>query len=465
MTDIRFGTDGWRAIIALDYTVDNVKRIADATAQWMLSKNMTKVVIGHDTRFGGSMFAETTAMVMAHHGIHVWLGKSFVSTPMISLGIVLLKTDMGIVITASHNPPSYNGFKLKSSYGGPTIPSDIAGVEEKIQSVIPTISKSFNEYVEDGTIKRVDLEDMYLKHIEAHFDLEAIRNSNIQLAYDAMYGAGQNIMKILFPDALLMHCDENPSFKGQAPEPIDKNLHMLSRTIKSSPHLNLGLAHDGDGDRIGMYDEDGNFVDSHHILLLLLLYLAEYKKMTGKVVITFSVTEKMKKMADHFGFETEITKIGFKYIAEIMINEDVLVGGEESGGLAVKGYIPERDGVWIGLMVMEFMAKTGKSVKELIQEVYSIVGPFSSDRDDLHIDNETKWAIIKKCEDGEITHIGSRPVVKTETIDGFKFYVADDEWIMVRPSGTEPVLRVYAQAKNAEATRKLLNEAHASLNG
>ncbi len=462
-TDIKFGTDGWRAIIAMDYTVDNVRRVADATARWMKSKNMKQVVIGYDTRFGGRLFAESTGVIMADHGIHVLMGKSFASTPMVSLGIVQTQSDMGIVITASHNPPSYNGFKLKSSYGGPTIPSDISAVESLIDNEIPVPKKSFQEHMDQGKIQTVDLEEMYLKHVESHFDLEAIRKSDIRLVYDAMYGAGQNVMKTLFPDALLLHCDENPSFRGQAPEPIDRNLHKLSSTIKSSPHLNLGLAHDGDADRIGMYDEDGNFVDSHHILLLLLLYLARYKKMTGKVVYTFSVTEKMKKMAEYFGFDTEVTKIGFKYIAEIMTTEDVIVGGEESGGLAVKGHIPERDGVWIGLLIMEFMAKTGKSLKGLIQEVYDIVGPFSSDRDDLHIDNDMKKAIILKCENGGITHIGNRPVVATETIDGFKFYVSDDEWIMVRPSGTEPVLRVYAQAKNNSATRQLLDEAHQSL--
>ena len=465
MTKIKFGTDGWRAIIAQDYTLDNVKRVSDATAKWMLSKGMSKVVIGYDTRFGGQMFAETTATVCADNGLKVLIGNKFVSTPMVSLGIVKTGSDMGIVITASHNPPSYNGFKLKSSFGGPTIPSEVTEVENMIKDEVPAIRGTFEDYVAKGKIEYVDLENIYLDHVENNFDLAAIKASDVNLAYDAMYGAGQDALKVLFPNALLMHCDNNPGFKGQAPEPIMRNLKDISNTIKNSPSLNLGLANDGDADRIGMFDEDGQFVDSHHLLLLLLYYLAEYKKMTGKVIITFSVTDKMARLAEHFGLDYEVTKIGFKYIAEIMTKEDVLVGGEESGGLAVKGHIPERDGIWMGLLIMEFMAKTGKSLKELIAEVYSIVGPFNCDRDDLHLSNEKKWAIISKCEKGEITHIGDRPVLKTEDIDGFKFIVSDDEWVMVRPSGTEPVLRVYAQAPDQEKVRALLDAAHITFEG
>ncbi len=463
MTKIKFGTDGWRAIIGRDYTEDNVRRVADATARWMVGKGMKKVVVGYDTRFGGKRFAEIASAVLASHNLEVIIGSSFVSTPMVSLGIVKTSADMGVVITASHNPPDYNGYKLKSVYGGPTIPRDIQEVENMILDSVPENIPSYDSLVQSGLIQSVDLEEIYLNHIRDHFDLDLINDSDIHLAYDAMFGAGQNIMRELFPSALLMHCDNNPGFKGQAPEPILRNLKDLSNTIKNSPTINLGIANDGDADRIGMFDEDGNFVDSHHLLLLLLYYLAKHKDMTGKVVVTFSVTDKMRKLADHFGFEFEVTKIGFKYIAEIMIEEDVIVGGEESGGLAVKGHIPERDGIWMGLLIMEFIAMTGKSIKELIHEIYEITGSFSFDRDDLHISNDEKWAIIDKCKNGEITHIGDKEILNTETIDGYKFFVSESEWIMVRPSGTEPVLRVYAQAPTATDVRDLLNAAHGSL--
>ncbi len=464
MTKIKFGTDGWRAIIAKEYTVDNVMRVAEGTAKWMKEQGYSKVVIGHDCRFGGEMFAEATAQIMGLYGIRVNLAKGFVSTPMVSLGVVKTKSDLGVVITASHNPPSYNGFKLKSSFGGPTIPKDIAAVEALVpethtQEKLPALDEMF----ENGLLNYIDLEDIYIKHVEDNFDMDAIRSSNVKLAYDAMYGAGMNAVKRLLPDAVLLHCDANPSFMGQAPEPIHRNLLELSNTIKNDSTIDLGLANDGDADRIGMYDEDGTFVDSHHLLLLLLLYMHKYKGFSGKVIITFSVTDKMKKMAEAFGLDITVTKIGFKYIAEIMISEDVVVGGEESGGLAVKGHIPERDGIWMGLLILEFMAKTGKSLKELIQEVYDMVGPFSFDRDDLHIDNDKKWAIMDKCKAGGYKAMGDFQVQKTENIDGYKFYFSDDQWVMIRPSGTEPVLRVYAQAENAAKVRELLDATHATL--
>ena len=465
MTKIKFGTDGWRAIIAKEYTVDNVMRVSAGAATWMKSSGYNKVVIGHDTRFGGQMFAETTARVMGAFGIKVHLAKGFVSTPMVSLGVVKTKADLGVVITASHNPPSYNGFKLKSNFGGPSVPKDIAAVEavlpDSFNKELPTLDEMF----ESGLLNYVDLESMYLEHVKANFDLEAIRNADFKIAYDAMYGAGQSAVRKLLPNAVLLHCDDDPSFKGQAPEPIHRNLKEFSELIKSDPKITVGLANDGDADRIGMYNEDGEFVDSHHLLLLLLLYMHKYKGLDGKVVITFSVTDKMKKMAELFGLEIEVTKIGFKYIAEIMTTEDVLVGGEESGGLAVKGHIPERDGIWMGLLVMEFMAKTGKSLKELVQEVYDLVGSFSFNRDDLHLKEEEKQAIITTCKENPYQAFGDYKVQKVETIDGFKFILSDNEWLLIRPSGTEPVLRVYAQAPNPKGVRAILDAAHQTLMG
>jgi phosphomannomutase len=463
-TIIKFGTDGWRAIIAQEYTVANVERIAEGTARWMLKKKMTKIVLGYDCRFGGKMFAEVVAKVFGNFEIKVFLSPDFVSTPMVSLGVVETGSDLGVVITASHNPASYNGYKLKSSFGGPSTPTDI----DEVESLIPETGlynlPSLQELADKGLLEYIDLENMYLKHVQNSFDLEKIKSSGINLAYDGMYGAGQNIVKRIFPKALHLHCEFNPSFNGQAPEPIVKNLSELSSEIKKG-NYNVGLANDGDADRLGLFDEDGHFVDSHHILLLLLYYMVEYKKQTGKVVVTFSVTDKMKKLAEHYGLECEVTKIGFKYIAEIMTQEDVIVGGEESGGLAVKGHIPERDGVWIGLMVMEFMAVTGKSIKQLIQDVYSKIGSFASDRDDHHLTNEIKENIMTRCKNGEVNQLGSRSVIRTEDLDGYKFYVSDDEWIMVRASGTEPVVRIYSQSPDAKGARTLLDAAKATLIG
>jgi len=315
----------------------------------------------------------------------------------------------------------------------------------------------------EGLLEYVDLEKLYLDHVKANFDLDLIDRSGINIAYDAMYGAGQSVLPKILPKAHLLHCDNNPSFMGQAPEPIHRNLGELSKLMAEDDKLAFGLANDGDADRIGLYDSKGRFVDSHHMLLLLLYYMAEYKKLTGKVIVTFSVTDKMKKLADHYNLELEVTKIGFKYIAEIMTKEDVLVGGEESGGLAIKGHIPERDGIWIGLTILEFMAKREKTLEELIDEVYAKVGRFSFDRDDLHLTDEKKHAIINRCKEGNIENIGSRKVNRVESIDGYKFYLSDDEWLLVRPSGTEPVLRVYAQAADPGKVRSLLDDAHVAL--
>lgn len=461
---IKFGTDGWRAIIADDYTVDNVMRVAEATARFMVQRKMKKVVIGHDCRFAGQLFVETTARVLGAFGIRSYVAKGFVSTPMVSLGVVKQKASLGIVITASHNPPSYNGYKLKAAYGGPMIPSEIAEVEALIPdvcsvSMLPTMT----ELEAQKLVQFVDLEEMYYKHVRRNFDMKLIKSSGVRLAYDAMYGAGQNIVRRLLPRSLFLHCDWNPGMHGQAPEPIMRNLTKLSETIRRNPKISAGLANDGDADRIGMFDEDGNFVDSHHLLLILLLYLHKYKNMSGKVVFTFSVTDKLKKMAEKFGLPYEITKVGFKYIAEIMTQEDVLVGGEESGGLAVKGHIPERDGVWMGLLVLEFMAKTGKTVKGLVQEVYDLVGEFAFDRDDLHITEAQKQDVIAACKSNRYTSFGPYKIQGREDIDGWKFLLGGEKWIMIRASGTEPVLRVYAQAPNLAEARKMLDATRAEI--
>lgn len=465
MSKIKFGTDGWRAIIAEDYTVENVRRVAEGTARWMKKNGASQAVIGHDARFGGQLFAETTARVLGAFGFKVKMAKGFVSTPMVSLGVVKTGSDLGVVITASHNPPEYNGYKLKSRLGGPMIPAQTAEVEAEVPEK-PTVElASLEEMEKNGLLEYVGLEQIYLDHVAANFDLDAIRKSGIRIGFDAMYGASQNAMRRLFPGATFLHCDYNPSFMGQAPEPIHRNLLEFSRLIKDSGNIDIGIANDGDGDRIGLYDPQGNFVDSHHILLLLLLYMRGYKKETGKVVITFSVTEKMKELAEKYGLDYEVTPIGFKYIAEIMAHEDVIVGGEESGGLAVKGHIPERDGIWMGMMILEFMAKAGKSLPELIHEVYDLVGPFSYDRDDLHLSEEKKQAIIKKCNENAYPAFGKYKVESVEDIDGYKFSFGGGRWVMIRPSGTEPVLRVYAQAPDAAEVRAILDAAHKTLLG
>ncbi|MDP3929771.1 MAG: phosphoglucomutase/phosphomannomutase family protein [Bacteroidota bacterium] len=462
---IKFGTDGWRGIIADEFTVDNVRRVAQGTADYIKKNfpNNLSVVLGHDCRFAGELFAENTARVLNANGIKVKMAKGFVSTPMISLGAVKLGSALGVIITASHNPPAYNGFKLKAHYGGPSSPAVIDAVEQAIPDTLVSGLKSHAENCAAGMVEYVDLETMYVEEVESKFNIPLIKESKMEFAYDAMYGAGQNVMRRIFPDISLLHCDYNPGFDGQAPEPIDKNLAEFREMIAVSGDIDCGLVTDGDADRIGLYNKAGKFVDSHHIILLLVHYLHKYKGMDGKVITTFSATSKITELAKAYGLEIEITKIGFKYICEKMVTENVLVGGEESGGIAIKGFIPERDGIWIGLTLWEFMASTGKSLDELIQEVYDVVGSFAMGRIDLHITEEIKQKVLANCEAGMYKAFGSYQIEKIETIDGFKFHLGNGEWVMIRASGTEPVLRVYSESNTDENATKILEATKAVL--
>lgn len=459
MTKIKFGTDGWRAIIAQEFTVDNVARVTVAVAQWVKERypEGPAVVVGHDCRFAGDLFADTVARVLVSHGIRVHLAKGFVSTPMVSMGAHELQAAMGIIITASHNPPSYNGYKLKGRHGGPLVPAEVQEVEDLIPAEhgLDLASIDLGKAEEDGLLMHIDLEGMYVERVEKGFDLDAIRSSGMKLGFDAMYGSGQNVIPRILPEATLLHCDHNPSFRGQAPEPIHKNLLEFSELIRTKG-LDSGLAIDGDADRIGLYNGRGEFIDSHHIILLLIHYLVKYKQFVGKVVVAFSATPKVKKMCAHYGLDHQVTQIGFKHIAGIMITEDVLLGGEESGGIAIKGHIPERDGIWMGLTIWEFMAKSGKTLDELIQEVYAIVGPFAYERNDLHISEALKQEVLEACREGRYERFGDYIVRSVETIDGYKFHFDNDQWLMIRASGTEPVLRCYAESDTLENARKIL---------
>ncbi len=459
MTKIKFGTDGWRAIIAQDFTEENVARVTEATALWLKQKyENPSVVVGHDCRFAGELFAHTTAKVFLAYGVKVYLAKGFISTPMISLGAVKYKTSLGVIITASHNPPTYNGYKIKAHYGGPLGPELVQEIEDAIPEVCKVDFKNvdFEKAKSDGLLLDAPLEDMYIKHVEENFDLKAIKDAKINLAYDSMFGAGKNVMHRLFPEIYHLHGDDNPGFHGQAPEPIHKNLLEFSNFIKEKGNISCGLATDGDADRIGLYDHEGNFVDSHHIILLLIHYLVKYKKQTGKVATAFSTTVKIKNMCEHYGLPLDVVKIGFKYICGIMVAEDVLVGGEESGGIAIKGHIPERDGIWMGLVIWEFMAKTGKSLRELIQEVYDITGTFWFERNDLKIDESIKQKVLENCKSNSYKSFGKYTVSRIDDLDGYKFFFDENTWMMIRPSGTEPVLRVYAEAATKEIAFDIL---------
>ena len=459
MTKIKFGTDGWRAVIAKEFTTENVARIAQGTANWALNQHKKPtVLVGHDCRFGGELFAETVAKVLTGNGIRVLISSGFVSAPMISMGCLRYNTSVGVFITASHNPPIYSGYKLKGHYGGPLL-------EEQVREVEKQIPDRFTDNLDEvrpedlqkqGLLEYVDLESMYCDYIEGQFNLDKIRKSGLRFAFDAMYGSGQNVMKRLFPDSLLMHCERQPLFDGIPPEPLERNLGRFLERIREEGNIDCGLAVDGDADRTALADEAGNYIDSHHVILLLIHYLHHYKKKTGKVVTGFSSSVKIQKLCEAYQIPLDVVKIGFKHICETMLHEEVLVGGEESGGIAVSGHIPERDGIYTGLLIWEAMVETGLSLTELIDEIYAITGPFAFERADLIVSKQDKERIVQNCRQGNYESFGKYPVRKTETLDGFKYYFSDSQWLMIRPSGTEPVLRTYAEGRNKEEALDIL---------
>ncbi|MCS6904460.1 MAG: phosphoglucomutase/phosphomannomutase family protein [Bacteroidia bacterium] len=459
--NIKFGTDGWRGIIAKDFTLDNLSRVCEGVRLWLFKyHSQPSVAIGYDCRFNGALFARFVASYLGLHHCRCFLSTSFVSTPMLSLATLQKQCHAGIMITASHNPPEYSGFKIKGPFGGPIFTSAIAEIEALIPSEPIEIEDCFEQLLENRTVEYYDMEALYLNYLRQSFDLKAIAASGISTAYDAMFGSGQRIFRKLFPKAELVRCEYNPSFLGQAPEPIARNLGTLQKLIQQK-HIQLGLATDGDADRIGLFDENGNFVDSHHVLLLLIHYLAHYQKKKGKVVCTFSCSSKIAKLAAHYGLPYQVTKIGFKYIGEIMAQERVLVAGEESGGIAIEGHIPERDGIYVGLTLMDFMVKTQKKLSELIQEIYAIVGSFAVERVDLHISEEQKKKVLDRCAQNSFSSIGLYNIIKVESLDGFKYYFSEESWVMLRSSGTEPVLRIYAEAPTAKEAQDILAAAQA----
>jgi len=457
-TAIKFGTDGWRAVIGKEYTFYNVARVSEAVSIWLNKlKPEATVVMGYDCRFNGKLFAQIAAQVLANHGIKVLLAPEFASTPMVAFGVVKLKADLGIVITASHNPPEYNGYKLKGYFGGPLPQPDIDAVQSLIPEVLNYDPNQFNfeNVLKPGMVEYVDIEELYLTHVRASFDLEAIANSPFKFAFDAMYGSGQNVVSALLPKVDCLHCEYNPSFKGIPPEPLARNLTEFQEFVITNK-IDCGLATDGDADRIALIDSEGNFIDAHHIILILIHYLKHYKNLEGDVVTAVSSSVKIEQLCKYYGLELDVVKIGFKYTSELMRIKDILVGGEESGGIAVKGHIPERDGIWIGLVIWEFMAKSGKTLRQIIEEIYAIVGPFAFERRDLRLSEDQKNRIVAKCESGDFTGFGDYKVISTNTLDGFKYSLSQSEWVMIRPSGTEPVLRIYAEAANVETAKNII---------
>jgi phosphomannomutase len=460
---ITFGTDGWRAVIGDDFTFANLDRVALATARYFKKHRKIRngLIIGYDARFMSREFAERSAEVIANAGINVKLADTIVTTPMVSLLTKLENAAGGIVITASHNPPKYNGFKIKGEFGGPAHPEMVAKVERELAKVLRPKTvlprrKSFKQMLTSGRIAHVSMKQKYLDDLAKKINLDLIRSSGTRILYDVMYGAGQGVLDSVLPGIRHIHEIYNPSFGGTNPEPIAQNLTQLMHWVKVERY-HIGIATDGDADRIGAVDEEGRFVDSHKIFSLLLKYLYEQKGMTGEVVKTISVTQMVDKQCRKYGLVMHETPVGFKHVCRFMTERDILIGGEESGGLGVKGHIPERDGIFLGLLLCEMMAVRGKSLGALVRELTDEFGGHEFKRIDLHVTEAEKAAIMKRFRK-DVKSLAGRPVMGRNEMDGIKLFV-DNGWVLVRASGTEPLIRFYAEAETTATVDALLNEA------
>jgi phosphomannomutase len=466
MDRIKFGTDGWRAVIAKDYTIDSVTKVAYATALWLTRKfkNPT-AVIGYDCRFGGEMFMEAVAKILASKAIRVYISEQFVSTPMVSLATKKLKANCGIMISACNGPVNCNGYKLKGDHGGPMFEKDAKDIENLISddNEIDLELLNWNYMLEQGLIQYINLESIYIKEAKDNFSFDKLKASGIRIAFDAMFGSGQNLIRKLFPDEVSMHCMVNPSFNGIPPDPVRKNLNELSEWITHTRDIDLGMALDGDADCLTLFDAEGNLIDANTILLLLIHYLAGYRQTEGKVVAGFSSTGKVQKICTHYAVPLILSKIGFKEISRIMTEETVIVAGEESGGIALGDHLPERDGFWAGLMVARAIMDTGKSLKQLLSEVYAITGPFAYERVDLELNRNIRTRVIENCKNEVYQSFGSFKVSRTVSLDGCKYYFSENQWLLIRASGTDPLIRLYAEAETPDLTQAILEAARKTL--
>jgi phosphomannomutase len=457
MSDIKFGTDGWRGLIADDFTFGNVKKAAGAIGMLLrqTSKNVPTAIIGYDTRFLSKEFAQACAATLSKSGCDVILSNSFLSTPAVSLNIKEYKANGGIVISASHNPAEFNGLKFKTSDGC----SASGDVTKKIEELLKIETQ--NNYPE-GKIEVKNLASTYLNGISSFVDLNLIKRKHLKVIADPMHGAAVGYIKSIFKTGkckvLEIHENPDPVFGGLHPEPIENYLFDLKKAVKQNG-ANLGLATDGDADRIGVVDEKGRYYPPHQVFPLLLYYLCNYKKLKGKVVQAISLGYLSQRIAKDFNLEFEELPVGFKYIADKILKEKILIGGEESGGYGYGSFLPERDGVLNSLMFMEMIASTGKPLSQLLGEIEKNYGTSSYLRTDFAKPQGALWSkdeFVKTLKDKAPEKIANLKVKEIKDYDGIEFILEDDSWLLLRPSGTEPLIRVYCEAPKLEQTKKII---------
>ena len=464
MARIKFGTDGWRAIIGDDYTFDNVRMVVQAICDYINNRGQRtedrgQIVIGYDTRFLSEEFAAIAAEVVCANGIKVLLSGEYVSTPAVCLAIKNRGLTGGIIITASHNPAAYNGIKYREDFAGPADPETVKKIEAHFRKNKPK-TMSLDKAKEKGLLEIKDLTKDHVSFLRRYVDMDLFKSGNMKVITDVMNGAGDNLLKRVLHDTDIgvttINGERNPYFGGRNPEPIEKNLGELISIMKKDDY-DIGLATDGDADRIGAVDEKGNFISSHKIVSLILLHFVEDKKMTGHVVKTISGTSLISKIAGKYKLKLHETPVGFKHICKIMREEDVLIGGEESGGIGFKNYIPERDGVLSGLLLMEMMAQRKKSISAILKDIENEYGKFFTKRLDMEYPEEKKKKIVSTLKDSPPEKLLGKKVTEVKSFDGIKFICEDSSWILFRLSGTEPILRIYAEANTKRGVDSLID--------
>lgn len=455
---IKFGTDGWRGVLAADFTFENVRRAALASAAYFRThpKAHNGIAIGYDTRFMSDRFAQFAADIFASQGLKVHLASSFTPTPAVSLYVRDQQLAGGIVITASHNPPLYNGFKVKADYGGSALPETIADIERFLTDAHSNVPTS-----PAARIELVDIRTYYRNRLAEELSLQTIAEAGFRIAHHAMYGAGQGLIAELLPppNVVTYHNSLNPTFDGINPEPIPNYIQDFIPFYKSS-RCDVAIITDGDADRVGMLDEHGEFVDPHKIFSILLKHLVEQKGLRGEVARTYALTEVIRKICARHQLTLHTLPIGFKHVGKLMTTRPILIGGEESGGIGITAHLPERDGIYIGLLVTQVMAERQKSLAQLVEELYAEYGYFTYDRIDATLTEAEKAALLQRLANGTLKEIAGMAVHHAENLDGYKFFF-NGGWLLIRPSGTEPVVRLYCEADSPEKVRRALDFATA----
>ncbi|MBI4330658.1 MAG: phosphoglucomutase/phosphomannomutase family protein [Chloroflexi bacterium] len=464
---IKFGTDGWRGIIAEDFTFDNVRICAQGVAGYLKETGAAAggTVIGYDNRFASEDFAAAAAEVLSGNGIRVYLFSRSAPTPVISYAAVAKKASGAIAITASHNPPAWNGFKYKTGDGA-SAPTEVATrIEENIARVVAAghIERAhLSAGLKSGLVERIDIAPLYLEHLKRLVEIPSLKKARLKVAIDPMYGSAIGYLRSLLDGGSLelieINNHRNPVFPGmKQPEPIAGNLGALSAVVKEQ-RLDAGLATDGDADRFGGMDEHGLALTTLQSFALLCLYFLEVRQERGVLVKTLTQTSMVDRLGEMFGVPVRETKVGFKYIAPIMMAENALLGGEESGGYGYRGNIPERDGVLSSLYFLDLMVRTGKNPSQLVSYLHGRTGPHHFNRHDLDFPEEKRQEIVRKVTNSQPQALAGVRVVKTDALDGFRFVLEDGSWLLVRFSGTEPLLRIYAEAGSPGQVESLLEQ-------